>query len=273
MSIRNKSSSPHPGRNETAGSLPRRWVAAGSLKALYAQGLALIGTLAIGAVAATVSGGFPPSFMFVLGDGVLAAILGRVLGLPSWWLPINFCFAPLAYMLLGLAIAPHWYLVAFAAMFAIFGATYRTQVPLYLSSAAAIRALDQVLPRRPDLRFLDVGCGTGTVLAGVSRLRRHVRVEGVEAAWLPWLASWGRGRFGRRRFGAVRGNFWQCDFSGFDVVYAFLSPAPMVELWRKARGEMRSGTLFISNSFAVPGVAPSATIAVIGAAPLYVWRM
>jgi hypothetical protein len=39
------------------------------------------------------------------------------------------------------------------------------------------------------------------------------------------------------------------------VIYAYLSPAPMERLWEKARAEMKPGSLFISNSFAVPGVS------------------
>ncbi|HSX69654.1 MAG TPA: class I SAM-dependent methyltransferase, partial [Pseudomonas sp.] len=47
---------------------------------------------------------------------------------------------------------------------------------------------------------------------------------------------------------------------GYDVVYCFLSPAPMAELWTKARSEMRPGSLLISNSFEIPGVAPGEVI-------------
>ena len=59
----------------------------------------------------------------------------------------------------------------------------------------------------------------------------------------------------------------------FGVVYCFLSPQPMAELWRKARAELRPGALFISNSFAVPGVSPDFTVEVGGRQRLLVWRM
>jgi hypothetical protein len=32
-------------------------------------------------------------------------------------------------------------------------------------------------------------------------------------------------------------------------VYAFLSPVPMAEVWRKASTELRPGALLVSNSF------------------------
>jgi hypothetical protein len=72
-----------------------------------------------------------------------------------------------------------------------------------------------------------------------------------------------------------RRDFMQVDLSGYDVVYAFLSPAPMPQLWAKARREMRPGSLFVSLAFAVPGVAPERVIDVSERErhTLYVWRM
>lgn len=52
-------------------------------------------------------------------------------------------------------------------------------------------------------------------------------------------------------------NLWQENLTDYDVVYAFLSPTPMNALWDKVQREMRPGSLFISNSFAIPEVATS----------------
>ncbi|MBT7232228.1 MAG: hypothetical protein HN861_04265, partial [Rhodospirillaceae bacterium] len=56
------------------------------------------------------------------------------------------------------------------------------------------------------------------------------------------------------------GDFWKLDFGDYDMVYAFLSPEPMPALYDKVRREMKPGTMFVSNSFAVPGVPPDETI-------------
>jgi hypothetical protein len=45
-------------------------------------------------------------------------------------------------------------------------------------------------------------------------------------------------------------------------VYAFLSPVPMAEVWRKASTELRPGALLVSNSFPVEGVEPEQVIEV-----------
>lgn len=47
-------------------------------------------------------------------------------------------------------------------------------------------------------------------------------------------------------------DFWKEPLADYNVVYAFLSPAPMSDLWAKINREMRPGSLFISNSFQVP---------------------
>jgi hypothetical protein len=61
----------------------------------------------------------------------------------------------------------------------------------------------------------------------------------------------------------------------YDVVYAFLSPAPMPRLWEKVQAEMQPGNLFISNSFPVPGATPDRIIEVdcTPPRPLYCYQL
>ena len=47
------------------------------------------------------------------------------------------------------------------------------------------------------------------------------------------------------------------ELAYYDVVYAFLSPEPMPRLWEKVKDEMLPGSIFVSNSFAVPNIEPS----------------
>jgi SAM-dependent methyltransferase len=106
------------------------------------------------------------------------------------------------------------------------------------------------------LRFLDLGAGIGSVLHPLARERPDGHFTGVENAPATWL-------IGRLRTAGLAncdwrwGDIWRTDLAAYNVVYAFLSPAPMAALWEKVRQEMRPGSLFISNSFAVPDVAAS----------------
>jgi SAM-dependent methyltransferase len=131
-----------------------------------------------------------------------------------------------------------------------------------------------MLPADATARILDLGCGFGGVMLALRRLRPAVRLVGLELAPLPaWLA---RLRLRRDANSTVRRrDFWDEDFSDYDVVYAFLSPEPMEQLWAKARAQMRPGSLFISNSFGVPGVPPDLTLPLKSSngRALYVWRI
>jgi hypothetical protein len=207
-------------------------------------------------------------------EGIGAAVLGSCAGLPVWWLPINLLFAPAAHALLGWQIPAPAYLAAFCLLFAFNVAAWRHRVPLFLSSTKVTAALSALLPQRAGLRFLDLGCGTGSLLLDLARARPDGSYHGVETAPLSFLLSWWRTRL-RTAVRVTWGNFWATDLAHYDVIYAYLSPAPMARLWEKARCEMKPGSLLVSNTFAIPGVAPAYTLPIGDRlrSTLFVWRM
>lgn len=210
-----------------------------------------------------------------LAQGAAAALLGRLLALPAWWVPLNFALPVLAWGAGALGIEPLWYLAAFGAALLVFGtASLRSGVPLYLSGNAALEALCTLLPAAAALRVLDAGSGIGTMLAYVSARRPAALITGIESAAGPWLVSRLRAALRAGGFRVRFADFWDADFGRYDVVYAYLSPAAMPRLWSKARREMRPGTLLVSNGFAIAGQPATRTLRPGGrAAPLYVWRM
>jgi hypothetical protein len=247
------------------------WVAPPALRALFAQLGAAVVAVAYAAVSTREGGG---ALHPIVLHSVLAAALGHALRLPLWWLPINALFLPLAFWAQRLTLHPAWFLVGFALMLAFFWTTYRTRVPLYLSSRRTCQHLSAFLPADSTSRVLDLGCGFGGVLLTLHRLRPDVKLTGLEIAPLPaWIA---RARLRRVPMADVRrADFWQEDFSQYDLVYAFLSPEPMSQLWSKVRREMRPGTLFVSNAFSIDGVNPDLVIPFAGGhrSSLYVWRL
>lgn len=194
-----------------------------------------------------------------IGVGVLAAILAWLAKFPRWWLPIQLLFVPALAAMLLLRI-PSWiYLAGFILLAAVYWSTYRSQVPLYLSSHKAWMALETFLPQGRAFRFADIGAGLGGVLAHLARSRPDGQFVGVENAPLPFLLAWIRlGSYSNCMM--RRDDFWQMDFSGFDVIYAYLSPVPMARLWEKASREMRPGTLLVSNTFEIPGQMPDQVV-------------
>jgi len=205
-------------------------------------------------------------------QGGLAALVARGLQAPAWWLAIHLAFMPLVVAASGLDIAPGWYLGAFLVLLAVFWRTDRSRVPLYLSNRITADAVLELLPPGP-CRVLDLGCGDGALLRRLARSRPESRFLGIEHAPLPW--AWARlAAAGSPNCEIRHGDFWRHPLSGFDLVYAFLSPAPMARLWQKARGEMAADALLVSNSFPVPGVAaePVLELADRRATRLYCYR-
>lgn len=222
------------------------------LRALAAQAIAVV--LALAAVRFASAPGWPVSF--VLLQGLAAAMLTPLLGLPRWWIPIQAGFLPALAALLQFQLPPLIYLASFVLMWLVFRSNTRERVPLYLSNQATWEALSEILIGYESPHFLDLGCGLGGTLRHLAPRHPGGRLHGVESAPLPFLIS--RLRLARWDNAHVRlGNLWQEDLERFDVVYAFLSPEPMSGLWRKAQNEMRTGTLLVSNSFEVPDVAPT----------------
>jgi SAM-dependent methyltransferase len=191
-------------------------------------------------------------------QGLLAAFIAFRVQAPPWWLVIHLVFMPLVILASRLDVAPTWYLGAFLLLLAIYWRTDRSQVPLYLSNRTTTEAVASLLPAGP-CRVLDLGCGDGSLLRRLARHRPDAQFIGIEHAPLPW--AWARlAALGMANCEIRRGDFWQEPLAGFDLVYAFLSPAPMPRLWTKAQGEMARQSLLVSNSFVVPGVAAEQTL-------------
>lgn len=228
-----------------------------ALKALLAQ---VIGTAA--ALAMARSGLLPGGLWPVAVIQALAAtVTAMALGSAPWWRWIHLGFAPLVVVALQLRIAPGWYLAAFVGFALVFWSSFRTQVPLFLSNPTTADAVAALLPRDHPIRLLDLGSGTGSLLRPLARQRPDCRCEGIESAPAPYALSRLLARHQPNIY-LARGDFWQISWTNYDVIYAFLSPVPMPEVWRKARAELGPDALLISNSFPVEGVEPDSVIEV-----------
>ncbi len=193
-------------------------------------------------------------------QGACAALASHKLEAPRWWVSIHLVFMPLVALAYGLGIDPLWYLGVFVILLLVFWRTDKSRVPLYLSNSATADVLLTLLPATP-CHVLDIGCGDGRLLRRLAQARPDCEFLGIEHAPLTFLWAW-IGALGMVNCRIRRGDFWRQSLGLFDVVYAFLSPVPMPRLWRKARAEMRPGTLLVSNSFPLPDVDPESIVCV-----------
>lgn len=266
---------PHAARHGSSASVTRRRALPPSLSALIAQAAAAGTTLVLLPPALGLLGVdfalVPAAFV----QGGLAAAAGAGFGLAPWWLPIHLLFAPGLVWMLSFGISPLWFLAAFLALFLTYWSVFGSQVPLYLSSRKAWAAMADLLPNKTGFAMLDVGAGLGGMLGYLSQKRPDGRFHGMEIAPLPFALAWLRSIAGRGAYRISRGDYWKHSLAAYDVVYAYLSPVPMAKLWAKACAEMRPGGRFISNTFAVPGAAPTEIVELddFHRSRLYVYRI
>ena len=193
-----------------------------------------------------------PDTAFTIGAGAL--LLASLTHQPWWWRTMHALFAPLAWAVAQLSIDPGWFLLAFILLLLIYRGALSGQIPLYLSNRETATALGTLFTEQRGMRFLDLGAGLGSTLYPLTRVFPDRHFTGVENAPLTWL--FGRLRLlGRANCRWRLDDIWHTDLSTYDLVYAFLSPAPMPDLWQKAVREMRPGSLFVSNTFPVPDLS------------------
>lgn len=198
-----------------------------------------------------------PFWLLVSVQAAGAYLLARYWGMASWWRLIHLFFPLVVWGMVQLHL-PNWvYLVGFLFSLTLFWTTFRTQVPFYPSFAAVWQQVLLWMPARTGLRMIDIGSGLGDMAMHIARERADCQLFGIEVAPLPWLVSHARARWRRSSARFVLGDYHKLDFSEFDVVFAYLSPAAMPALWQKAHAEMRPGSLLISYEFDIPGALPT----------------
>lgn len=245
-----------------------RYPAAGALLAQVAAALLVVALLRLHGV--IVEAGWAavrvPLWLLALLQGGLAASLGQIAGLSRWWLPLNGFFVPGLLLVSGQPL-PSWFWLGGFVLLALFNwNSLQERVPLYLSGRPTRQRLVELAQAQPaDFAFVDLGCGFAGTLCQLARHYPRARLEGFETAPLVFLVAWLR-CLPRRNCRVHFRSLWKADLAAFDLVYCFLSPAPMPALWRKACTQMRPGAWLISNSFEVLGVAPKRVI------ELHDWR-
>ncbi len=216
------------------------------IKVLLSQGLALGG---LWLLPASILPGAP---LILLLQGIAACAIGRALGLSLLWIPIQILL-PLA--IAYNAVVPSWvYPAALVFCLLIYWNSASEQVPLYLTNRRTWKALSDLVQTSGARTFVDLGSGMGGVVTYLARAHPSLQAVGLETAPLVFLASKIRViATGRGNAKVTYKSIWEEDLSAHDIVYCFLSPVPMPRMFAKAKAEMRPGTLFVSNSFAVPG--------------------
>lgn len=243
-----------------------------AVAALLLQAAAFPLALAVTWLLATA--GVPMSYLGVaVIQGLIAGFLSWWRGLASWWRAIQLLFPAALFGAAQLAVPPPAFLAVFLFLLLLYWSTYRTQVPYYPSNRRVWEAVAALLPDKDPVRVIDIGSGLGGLVLDLARRRPGIEAVGIELAPLPWLVSRLRARLGGSRARFIRGDYERLDFADYDLVFAYLSPAAMGALWRKAAREMRPGSLLLSYEFVIDDRLPNRTVYPTEGGPaLHIWH-
>lgn len=215
---------------------------------------------------------FPPPVSFLVATGICGLLLSLIQRNPWWWHFIHFSFMPAVLIASTLTIQPSLYFILFVVTGTVFIGTLISRVPLYLTGTSQLEALLSVLNEQPIHSFADLGAGIGSTLAPVAKRFPHVTCTGYEISPASTLFGFLRCLFLPNTHWHL-GNLSNAVLSHVDVAYAYLSPAPMTELWEKVSHEMKPGSIFVSNSFPVQGIEPEHVLLETSIHPLYLYRI
>ena len=230
--------------------------------------------ITLGCVYLLARAGLAPHYAGVaLIQGACASLLSWWRKLAVWWLAIQLLFPLALLQAQSLAISPLLFLAAFLFLLALYWSTFRTQVPYYPSGRRVWDEVARLLPAERALRVIDIGSGLGGLVLALARQRPESQIDGIELAPLPWLISRVRAKLAGSSARFLRGDYEHLDFAQYDALFAYLSPAAMSALYRKAAREMRPGAILMSYEFLITEKAPDLDIVPTGRGPsLYVWH-
>jgi hypothetical protein len=209
----------------------------------------------------------------VILQSVSAVALCMIAGMAVWWRWIHGVFPLAMYVMAIFSLPNEFYLIGFLVTLSVFWTTFRSQVPFFPSRPIVHEKVAGLLSQFQAARMIDIGSGLGDMSMTIAKQQKQCQVEGIEIAPMPWLISVIRAKWNRSSASFQLGNYEALDFGQYDLVFAYLSPAAMPDLWQKAQQDMHAGSLLVSYEFEIPNVSPAFTIEDAAHPTIYVWKM
>jgi hypothetical protein len=201
---------------------------------------------------------------------VVALAVVALARLPWWWWVVQAALPMAIWIGVQMAWSPWVWLVLLVLAILVFGGGASSRVPLYLSRREVAGHLCSLLTPRPGAIAVDLGAGLGGPMRWLARLRPDGQYRNVEASPLTTCLAWILA-LPHPQVRTVWGGLFQHPIADADLIYVFLSPHPMGDLWDKIRAEAKPGAVLVSNSFPVPGVEPAQRIILSGRTDAVLW--
>ncbi len=153
--------------------------------------------------------------------------------------------------------------------------TLRTGISPTMSSGKACKAMLDSVEDTNSGPLIDLGSGWGTLVVAVARQYPERQVIGYELSWFPWLVSVIRKHsLGLGNLTLYRKDFRTAELGNASVLFCYLFPGGMVNLYEKLNRERFNEILIVSNTFALPSCQPTSIIRLndLYRSPVYVYH-
>jgi SAM-dependent methyltransferase len=135
--------------------------------------------------------------------------------------------------------------------------------PYVASQKAACHTMLDLANIKPGMRVVELGSGNGEV--SIEAAKRGAMVIGIELnpvlVWWARYRAWRAGLHSRVTF--IQGDIWRIPPQPADVICFYLLPETLERLWIYLCDIFPSGTVVISNAFAIPRVDAEQTVAAV----------
>jgi hypothetical protein len=120
------------------------------------------------------------------------------------------------------------------------------------------KAIACELPENIEGTIVELGSGWGGIALFLAKKYPKAEVYAYETSPLPWLISNLRARFSaQKNIHFERKDFFLLPLSNAKLIWCYLSGPLMERLQKKLSQDTLSGTLIISNTFALPKYTPT----------------
>lgn len=140
----------------------------------------------------------------------------------------------------------------------------------------AIRLLTLHAEKKDEpYKIAELGSGWGGILKALAKAFPQSHVTGYEMSLWPRMLARLRCIFMGKRIDIHGSDFYEADLAQYDMIYCYLSPNHMAAL-KSHLEKCRSGTLIVSNAFAVPEWIPSEVTTIKSlfvTIPVYLYRI
>lgn len=117
-----------------------------------------------------------------------------------------------------------------------------------------VKRILKLIPKKRNLTFVELGCGSGTVMLEVARAISGINVIGYEIQPVLVFICWLKIKIGHFNNAEVRwGNFFRADLSKADVVFLYWTEKTTEKIKGIKGFKGGQGKMIISYAFEIPG--------------------